>query len=209
MLQPNDSQSSVAASLDLMDDANFEERCRLSPVYRLPAELLIAIFGRLASTKDLMSCMLVSKDWARNSVALLWHRPQTNNWASIHSVVKSIRKTDRFFAYQDLVKRLNLSTLASQVSDGTLMGLTACKRIERLTLTNCAKLTDLSLSTLIHGNRSLIALDVTQLDQLTDRTLELVARNCVRLQGLNMTGCRRLTDQSLVQVAQNCRQLKR
>jgi F-box and leucine-rich repeat protein GRR1 len=209
MLQPNDSQSSVAASLDLMDDVNFEERCRLSPVYRLPAELLIATFGRLASTKDLMSCMLVSKDWARNSVALLWHRPQTNNWASIHSVVKSIRKTERFFAYQDLVKRLNLSTLASQISDGTLMGLTACKRIERLTLTNCAKLTDLSLTDLIEGNRSLIALDVTQLDQLTDKTLELVARHCIRLQGLNITGCRRFTDQSLVQIAQSCRQLKR
>lgn len=212
MLQANDSQSSLAISVaedDMTIDADFEERCRLAPVYRLPAELIISIFARLASTKDLQSCMLVSKDWARNSVGLLWHRPQTNNWISVQNVVRSIRRANKMFAYQDLVKRLNLSTLGVQVSDGTVSGMTSCKRIERLTLTNCTKLTDGGLAPLIEGNRSLIALDVTGLDQLTDQTLEIVADNCLRLQGLNITGCRKLTDASLVAVAKNCRHLKR
>ncbi|GAB7351201.1 hypothetical protein MBLNU459_g1641t1 [Dothideomycetes sp. NU459] len=213
MLQANDSQSSLALSIaddDMTVEADFfEERCRLSPVYRLPAELLISIFARLSSTKDLAACMLVSKDWARNSVGLLWHRPQTNNWHSVQNVVKSIRRATKTFAYQDLVKRLNLSTLAAQVSDGTVLGMIPCKRIERLTLTNCTKLSDAGLAPLIEGNRSLIALDVTGLDQLTDRTLDIVADNCLRLQGLNITACRRLTDASLVAVAKNCRHLKR
>ena len=137
MLQANDSQSSLALSLsetDMMTDSlahdqAWEQRCRVSPIYRLPAELLISIFARISSTKDLQSCMLVSKDWARNSVGLLWHRPSMNNWPNVQNVVKSIRKADKFFAYQDLVKRLNMSTLASQVSDGTIGGMDACKRI--------------------------------------------------------------------------------
>lgn len=120
-----------------------------------------------------------------------------------------MRKADKVFAYQDLVKRLNLSTLGPQVSDGTIVGMTDCKRIERLTLTNCTKLTDMSLAPLIEGNRSLVALDVTGLDQLTDRTLNVVADNCLRLQGLNVTGCRRITDSSLIDIAKNCRHLKR
>lgn len=215
MLQGNDSQSSLGvengAELS-QDDAmrrEYEERCRVSPVARLPAELLISIFSRLTSPRDLQMCMLVSKEWARNCVGLLWHRPAMSKWDSIHSVVQSIRKSKKFFAYQDLVKRLNMSTLANQVSDGTLLGMVECKRIERLTLTNCCKLTDLSLQPLVDMNKSLLALDVTGLDQLTDRTLESVADNCLRLQGLNVTGCKKLTDASIVAIARNCRHLKR
>lgn len=181
----------------------------MAPVYRLPAELLIHIFSRLGDSKDLRNCMLVSKQWARNSVGLLWHRPGMSKWESIHSVIQSIRKADKMFAYQDLVKRLNLSSLATQVSDGTILGMRDCKRIERLTLTNCTKLTDLSLAPLIEGNRSLLALDVTSLEQVTDSTMMVVADYCLRLQGLNVTGCRKLTDASMKAIAKNCRHLKR
>lgn len=215
MLQPNDSASSIGVDMSpemSQDDSlrrQYEERCRVSPVYRLPAELLISIFSRLSAPKDLQNCMLVSKEWARNSVGLLWHRPAMSKWDSIHNVVQTIRKSNKFFAYQDLVKRLNMSTLASQVSDGTLKGLEDCKRIERLTLTNCTKLTDISLRPLIDGNRSLLALDITGLDQVTDETMMVVAENCLRLQGLNVTGCRKLQDASIMAIAKSCRHLKR
>ena len=216
MIQANDSQSSLG-----VDTANhspsrdgsalheYEERCRVSPVHRLPAELLISIFSRLNTPSDLQTCMLVSKEWARNSVGLLWHRPAMSKWESIHSVVRSIRKAKKFFAYQELVKRLNMSTLAATVSDGTIFGMAECKRIERLTLTNCSKLTDISLQPLIQDNRSLLALDVTGLEHLTDKTMLTVADNCLRLQGLNVTGCKKLTDASIVAVAKSCRHLKR
>jgi F-box and leucine-rich repeat protein GRR1 len=215
MLQANDSQSSLGADLshDLSyDDAmrrEYEERCRVSPVHRLPAELLIGIFSRLTSPRDLQNCLLVSKDWARNSVGLLWHRPAMSKWDSIHRVITSIRASNKFFAYQDLVKRLNMSTLSNQVSDGTLMAMVDCKRVERLTLTNCCKLTDSSLQPLLDGNRSLLALDVTGLDQLTDYTMMTVADHCLRLQGLNVAGCKKISDASIVALAKNCRHLKR
>ncbi|KAF2767773.1 ubiquitin ligase complex F-box protein [Teratosphaeria nubilosa] len=214
MLQANDSQSSLGLEMSEMgQDAaaqrEYEERCRVSPVARLPAELLISIFARLNAPSDLQSCMLTSKLWAQNSVGLLWHRPAMSRWDSIHSVVSSIRKADKRFAYQDLVKRLNVSTLTNQVSDGTLIGMTECKRIERLTLTNCSKLTDVSLQPLIDGNRSLLALDVTGLDQLTDRTMITVADHCLRLQGLNVSGCKKITDASITAIAKSCRHLKR
>ncbi|KAI7087549.1 RNI-like protein [Hortaea werneckii] len=215
MLRSQDSQSSLGLELssEMSHDAaarlEWEERCRVSPVARLPAELLISIFARLSAPGDLRSCMLVSKEWARNSVGLLWHRPGMNRWDSIHSVVQSIRKADKFFAYQDLVKRLNMSTLAGQVSDGSVVGMAACKRVERLTLTNCTKLTDYSLQPLVDGNKSLLALDITGLDQVTDRTMITVADNCLRLQGLNITGCKKISDASIVAIAKNCRHLKR
>ncbi|KAK5703873.1 SCF ubiquitin ligase complex subunit [Elasticomyces elasticus] len=214
MLQTSDSQSSLG--IDMSSDSlgetarmEYEERCRVSPVARLPAELLISVFARLGSSGDLMSCMLVSKDWARNSVGLLWHRPTMNNWQAIHSVVTTVRQAKKFFAYQDLVRRLNLSTLSSLVSDSVLLGMETCKRVERLTLTNCNKVTDVSLQPLVDGSRSLLALDITGLDQVTDQTMITVADNCLRLQGLNVTGCKKLTDASIQALARSCRHVKR
>jgi F-box and leucine-rich repeat protein GRR1 len=123
--------------------------------------------------------------------------------------VSSVRKTDSYFPYHDLVKRLNLSALSEKISDGTIIPFAMCKRIERLTLTNCSMLTDKGVSDLVDSNRHLQALDVSELKSLTDHTLFMVAKNCPRLQGLNITGCIKVTDDSLVAVAETCRQIKR
>jgi len=211
MAQANDSQSSIGVSTfrEMTVSPSTEREHRLSPVSRLPPELLIAIFSKVGSTMDLKNCMLVSKTWARNSVDLLWHRPLCNDWKHLLNVVASVRKTDGFFAYFDLVKRLNLSQIHEQISDGTVQPFIHCKRIERLTLTNCKRLTDSGVSALIKGNRSLLALDISFLESVTDHTLLTVADNCVRLQGLNITGCVKVTDDSLVPVSENCRHVKR
>ncbi|KAF2637210.1 RNI-like protein [Massarina eburnea CBS 473.64] len=214
MMQNNDSQSSLAPSVFPDSDEEavrraLEERARVSPISRLPAELMIAVFAKLSSPSDLKSCMLVSRDWARNSVGLLWHRPQTGKWGSLKTVIATVRRADSFFDYASLIKRLNLSALASEISDGTLQPLSGCKRVERLTLTNCSYLTDLSLTAMLHGNRNLLALDVTGLDSMTDRTMFVLAENAVRLQGLNITNCKKITDDSLESVAKSCKHLKR
>ena len=207
----NDSQSSLGVSIDdiELDSLDYEHRCRVSPISRLPAEVLIAVFSKLSNTADLRNCMLVSKAWARNSVDLLWHRPATHNWSKIHNVIQSARMKDGYFKYNELMKRLNLAQLAEQISDGTLIPLSGCKRIERLTLTGCIRLTDLSVAQLIEGNRNLLAIDISGLGSVTDRTLFSIADSCFKLQGLNITKCYKLTDDSLVAVARNCRRVKR
>ena len=209
--QQNDSQSSIGVSTFremLVSPATDRER-QVSPVSRLPPELLIAVFSKVNSTTDLKNCMLVSKGWAKNSVDLLWHRPLCNSWKNLLSVVHSIRKPDSYFAYHDLVKRLNLSTFGEDVSDGTIVPLAGCKRVERLTLTNCTKLTDSGVMALVQGNVNLLALDISGVEAISDHTLLTVAENCRRLQGLNVTGCRQVTDRSLIAVSENCRSIKR
>lgn len=153
--------------------------------------------------------MLVSKTWAENSVELLWHRPLCNSWKNLLNVVHSIRKQKSYFKYAELVKRLNLTTLATEVGDGTIMPLAGCNRIERLTLANCKSLSDTGVLPLIEDNQSLLALEFTGLELITNITLNTVATNCPRLQGLNVSGCTQLTDDSLSCIARNCRSLKR
>lgn len=209
--QRNDSQSSIGVSslreVPLSPDQEREHR--LSPISRLPPELLIGVFTKLSSSMDLRSCMMVSKTWSRNSVDLLWHRPLCNTWDNLQSVTKSIQKADGYYSYNALVKRLNLSNLNEQINDGTVKPFIMCNRIERLTLTGCIKLTDGGVCSLVDGSRSLLALDITGLDSITDHTLKAVSENCGRLQGLNITDCSKVTDGSLVAVAENCHFLKR
>ena len=209
MAQANDSQSSVGVATFRDLNVNNVQNAVVPPIGRLPPEILIAIFSRLSSPADLLNCMLVCRSWAANCVGILWHRPSCNKWDNLRSVVASVGKTDSLFPYAELVKRLNLSALTEKVSDGTVVPFTQCKRIERLTLTNCSKLTDKGVSDLVEGNRYLQALDVTELRSLTDHTLFTVAKNCPRLQGLNIAGCANVTDDSLIAVSESCRQLKR
>ena len=209
--QRNDSQSSIGVSSlrDMTVSPSLEREHRMSPISRLPPELLISVFAKLNSSVDLRTCMLVSKTWAQNVVDLLWHRPLCTTWANLLNVVSSLRKHNSFFPYYGLVKRLNLSNLNDQISDGTVQPFIQCKRIERLTLTGCSKLTDHGVGCLVKGSSQLLALDITGLESVTDHTLFAVATNCPRLQGLNITDCSKVTDESLASIAGHCRYLKR
>ncbi|KAL4811472.1 hypothetical protein BDV18DRAFT_150241 [Aspergillus unguis] len=182
-LQANDSQSSIGAGNPRDSHIQADPETPLPPIAYLPPEILIAIFSKLSSPKDLLSCLL--------------------------KITASVGDEDSFFLYSGLIKRLNLSALTEEVSDGTVVPFSQCNRIERLTLTNCRKLTDNGVSDLINGSRHLQALDVSDLRSLTDHTLFKVAENCNRLQGLNITGCTKVTDESLIVVSQKCRLLKR
>lgn len=205
----NDSESSVGMGIFRDLNVNINPDAVLPPISRLPPELLISIFTKLNSPSDMLRCMQVSRTWAINCVGILWHRPSCNTWDNLERVVRAFTEPNSYFHYHDLVKRLNLSALNKKISDGSVVPFSRCKRIERLTLTNCSMLTDNGVSDLVDGNKHLQALDVSDLKSLTDHTLFVVARNCLRLQGLNISGCIKVTDESLISIAENCRQIKR
>ncbi|OCT52100.1 F-box and leucine-rich repeat protein GRR1 [Cladophialophora carrionii] len=213
MAHANDSQSSlgaVTAIRDCDEDIDLEQVHRLSPISKLPPEILIAILAKLTTTSDLRNSMLVCYHWALYTVGILWHRPLCNKWPNLLNVVAALGKGDKsYFPYHEMVKRLNLSAIADKINDGTVQPFMNCKGIERLTLTNCSNLTDFGVAGLVDGCKKLQALDVTDLDALTDQTLHVVAQNCAKLQGLNITNCSNITDESLLDIAENCRQLKR
>ncbi|KAJ5894046.1 hypothetical protein N7495_005737 [Penicillium taxi] len=209
MEQANDSESSIGVANFRDPHVDQSQNVALPPISRLPPELLIAIFSKIEETQDMFNCMQVCRSWAANCVAIMWHRPSCNKWRKLVNVASSVGKTDGLFTYADLIRRLNLSGLVKDVSDGTVVPFTQCKRIERLTLTNCSQISDKGVSDLVEGNRHLQALDVTDLQMLTDHTIYVLARNCPRLQGLNISNCNKITDESLLVLSQSCRHIKR
>jgi F-box and leucine-rich repeat protein GRR1 len=203
----NDSQSSIG--VQTFQDMAVNEVACVAPINRLPPEILIHIFSKIVHPADLLTCMLVSKSWAYNSVGLLWHRPACTNWTKHSAICSTLGLPQPYFAYRDFIKRLNLAALAERVNDGSVVPLAVCTKIERLTLTNCVGLTDMGLTTLLNDSTNLLALDISGVHEITESSMMALAAYCTKLQGLNVTGCTKITNESMIAVAENCRALKR
>ncbi|KAK0636110.1 hypothetical protein B0T17DRAFT_484632 [Bombardia bombarda] len=203
----NDSQSSLGVP-NLQDMQVNDDEC-LPPINRLPNEILIAIFIKLNSSADILHVMLTCKRWARNAVDILWHRPACTSWEKHASICQTLGVENPYFSYRDFIKRLNLSSLADRVNDGSVMPLAVCSRVERLTLTGCNGLTDTGLIALVQNNTSLLALDITSDTQITEASINAIAENCRKLQGLNVTGCHLISSESMINLAKSCRYIKR
>ncbi|KAH7178712.1 hypothetical protein DER46DRAFT_493424 [Fusarium sp. MPI-SDFR-AT-0072] len=205
-LGANDSQSSIG--VPNFQDMQVEDACQ-PPVHRLPNEILISVFAKLSSTSDLFHCMLVCKRWARNTVDQLWHRPACTSWKNHGSICQTLQLETPSFRYRDFIKRLNLAALADKISDGSVMPLAVCSRVERLTLTNCRNLTDSGLIALVENSTSLLALDISNDKNITEQSINTIAKNCSRLQGLNISGCENVSNESMINLATSCRYIKR
>jgi F-box and leucine-rich repeat protein GRR1 len=208
-LANNDSQSSLGVhNLQDMAVVDDTDAC-WPPVNRLPNEILISVFAKLSAPADLYHSMLVCKRWSRNAVDLLWHRPACTDWHNLKSICRTLGKERPFFNYRDFIRRLNLAALAESVNDGSVMPLSVCTRVERLTLTKCRGLTDSGLVALVENSASLLALDISEDKNITERSIYAIANHCKRLQGLNISGCDAISNESMITLAENCRYIKR
>ncbi|KAK8045790.1 F-box domain-containing protein [Apiospora saccharicola] len=211
----NDSESSLGVVPNIQDMQVNDLEC-LSIAASLPSEILISIFARLSTPAELFKCMLVSRRWARNVVEMLWHRPSCNSWERHMLICQTLALDQPTFAYPEFIKRLNLAALAPNVSDGSVLPLAVCSRVERLTLTNCKDLSDDGLIALVRNNPNLLALDISQdskinneVSKITEASIFAIAENCRRLQGLNVSGCKNISNESMVALAESCKYIKR
>ena len=182
----------------------------LSPSNQLPHEILLHIFKYVvASPPDLLSCLQVCKAWCICGVELLWHRPTFYKISSLFKLIAVIRKPDQVFPYASFVRRLNFTILAAQLEDQLFLRMSACSRLERLTLAGCVHVSDDTLVKVFSETRQLVAIDLTDVVKLTDATLDVLASNCPRLQGINLSGCKRITSEGVINLAKSCKLLRR
>ncbi|SYW79372.1 related to GRR1 - required for glucose repression and for glucose and cation transport [Ustilago bromivora] len=182
----------------------------LSTASNLPHEILLHIFKYLVLyPPDLLNCLLVCKSWCLNGVELLWHRPALFKISSLFKLVGVIRKPEQLFPYPHFVRRLNFTLLANQLEDQLFLIMSACTRLERLTLAGCANITDATLVKVFKNTPQLVAIDLTDVADLSDATLVTLAQNCPKAQGINLTGCKKITSKGVAELARSCKLLRR
>lgn len=188
----------------------------------IPSEIIQDIFRKIESTNDLITCSHVCKRWSYLSLELLWYKPTFNirynnnslpssPWLTFFTIIQATQQTT--FPYASFIRRINLSPLSILIEDLHVMTLRSCKRLERLTLAGCSKLTDIGLCTLINAiGPKLSSIDLSDVYQITDATIIEAAKSCPQLQGFNLSMNRShhgITDSSIIRLAAQCTQLKR
>lgn len=180
-----------------------------SPASRLPPEILIHIFKHLHSTRDIHSCLLVSRNWCECSVELLWHKPGFSKLLTFIKMMRVLARSDQTFTYARFIRRLNFLFLGKDLSNTLFSRLSQCVRLERLTLVNCSAISDDALTHVLISCPNLVAIDLTGVAETTDRAIIALASTCKRLQGINLGGCKEVTENGIFALAANCPLLRR
>jgi F-box and leucine-rich repeat protein GRR1 len=180
-----------------------------SPISRLPPEVLIHILKHLHSARDLYSSLLVSRTWCECSVELLWHKPSFSSLGTLVKMMRVLTRGDQTFTYARFIRRLNFLFLGVDLTDSLFTRLARCHRLERLTLVNCALISDDALSRVLPCCPNLVAIDLTAVIDTSDRAIIALTSAARRLQGINLAGCKKVTDAGVLSLAYNCPLLRR
>lgn len=180
-----------------------------SPISRIPPEILIHILRHLHSPRDLFSALRVSHTWCECSVELLWHRPSLSKVPTLIKMMQVLSRSDQTFTYARFIRRLNFLFLGSELTDSLFSRLAQCDRLERLTLVNCASVSDEPLARVLPYLSNLVAIDLTGVIECTDSAIVGLASAARRLQGINLGGCRKISDTGVLALAKHCPLLRR
>lgn len=196
---------------DTMDQKHDEPEFPLPPITRLPPELITHVFSFLTEREHQWAALMVCKSWFSVTVDTLWFRPNISKQDTLDKLLYTLDQDPDALTvdYSSLIRRLNLINVASTVNDDMVLRMTACSKLERLTLSGCSQLSDTSLIPLLERNKGILSVDMTNLDSVTDKSLVSLATNCPKLQGLYASGCKNLTDVAIDSLAHNCPSLKR
>jgi len=176
---------------------------------RLSPGILVNILKRLSSPGDIHNALLVSRSWCECSVELLWYRPSIPDVNTLIKIMQVLSREEPTFAYAQFIRRLNFTSVGSDMSDSIFNQLTPCTRLERLTLVGCSKLSDDVIARTVPCFPNLIVIDLSGVENVTDRTVFALADRCRKLQGVSLLDCRRVTSSSVCALADECPTLRR
>ncbi|KAK8144774.1 hypothetical protein G3M48_005349 [Beauveria asiatica] len=186
-------------------------------VEHLPDEILVMIFSQLLKP-DLRSLMLVCKQWANNTVGLLWGCAR---FKDDRLVWRTLASPKPFFNYCSMVKFIYLN---NNVTDDKVLS-DAKFRIMALRLFNC-RLTETGFAPIAQDITSLHLLNIfaeygnagTYIRTIADRctalqnlriccckaSLSTLSKSCKSLREVTFKHCPQLLDEDVLALSENC-----
>lgn len=111
--------------------------------------------------------------------------------------------------YSNYVRRISLVALGLSLTDDLLLGLAACKRVERLTLSGASSISNAALRTVISRMPDIQAIDLSNTEGTDHTVLQALGESCPKLNGLNLTACKGVDGRGMKAIAEGCRSMRR
>jgi hypothetical protein len=151
-----------------------------------PQEILLHLFSFL-SFSDWIQTSLTCRSWRIASLLLLWNRPKWSNWESFKSwQQKCIQMPGWAAAVTAFSSSDTFSYTRFLVDQDFLFSVYYCKHLKVVNLSGCFRLTDTSLSALIHLQK-LVELDLS-FTQFSDQAYSCLVK-LPQLTHLSLAGC--------------------
>eukprot|EP01112_Ceratiomyxa_fruticulosa_P016815 TRINITY_DN5131_c0_g4_i1.p1 TRINITY_DN5131_c0_g4~~TRINITY_DN5131_c0_g4_i1.p1 ORF type:complete len:512 (-),score=54.18 TRINITY_DN5131_c0_g4_i1:150-1685(-) len=107
------------------------------------------------------------------------------------------------------LRRLDLSS-CGKLTDISILDITQnCKQLEELDLSNCVRLTDASITEITETSEQLESLNLRGCIQITDKSAISLSQHCKLLRTLDLGGCVQITNSSITSLSQHCTQLNK
>ena len=111
--------------------------------------------------------------------------------------------------YANYVRRISLVALGLSLTDDLLLGLAACKRVERLTLGGASSISNAALRTVISKMPDINAIDLSHTEGTDHTVLQALGESCPKLNGLYLTDCKGVDAKGMRAIAEGCKAMRR
>ena len=142
-----------------LHDETFPEQ---SIAATIPYEIILNIFRFLEPfSVEYYNCLFVCKAWTKCAVENVWFRPSIKNITTFLKFTSTLppytRKPTTLFPYAQFVRRLNLLSIAKELTPKYFILLEGCTQLERLTMGGAVQITDSVISDVIPRFQRLLA----------------------------------------------------
>lgn len=111
--------------------------------------------------------------------------------------------------YANHLRRINIASIASEVTDDLFVPLEACVRAERLTIAGASRLTAAAVQRVISKMPGLVSIDMENVVNVDCSVIAQIAKTCDKIQALSINGCTLVRDDGLVALAEKGKMLRR
>ena len=166
-------------------------------IHKLPSELLFSIF-MLLTASDLLTCMLVSKSWAKHAVSILWRKPVINTTDALRTLATYLSEEKSTFLYSSFIRSFDVpKAIRGSISDGDILPFAECHYILSLGLAG-SSLSEDAVVTILLNNRRIKSINISGVSRMTDQGINEIVSVCRCLEDIDISCCQALTDISIM-----------
>jgi F-box and leucine-rich repeat protein GRR1 len=154
----------------------------------------------VSTTSDLLTCMFVSRSWAKHAVSILWRKPIIHSTDALKTLAAYLSAKETTFIYPSFVRSFDVpEAIRGNISNDDILPFAECNNILSLGLAGCPLSGDAVVRILL-DNRRIKSINVSSISMMTDQGISDIVSACRYLEAIDISGCPQITSRSATSI---------